>query len=164
MQASGKTVASHLTHNDIDRIRVLIRELVIKSLVPYVEKQLRLTSEIVTNRKSRSLFSGAKRWFGSTKGGSGGGATSVVYSKEAPELQVRRLADLYFMMKLWKPAYNYYYIAKKDFMSDEAWPYYASAVECAALSMFMLSSTEPGNIIININIIIRRPEVEKLHK
>lgn len=48
------------------------------------------------------------------------------------------------MMKLWKPAYNYYYIAKKDFQSDEAWPYYASAVECAALSMFMLSSTEPG--------------------
>ena len=59
-------------------------------------------------------------------------------------LQVRRIADLYFMMKLWKPAYNYYYIAKKDFQSDEAWPYYASAVECAALSMFMLSSVEPG--------------------
>ena len=50
------------------------------------------------------------------------------------------------MMKLWKPAYNYYYIAKKDFQSDEAWPYYASAVECAALAMFMLSSTEPGEI------------------
>ena len=30
------------------------------------------------------------------------------------------MADLYFMMKLWKPAYNYYYIAKKDFLSDEA--------------------------------------------
>ena len=57
---------------------------------------------------------------------------------------MRRIADLYFMMKLWKPAYNYYYIAKKDFQSDEAWPYYASAVECAALAMFMLSSTEPG--------------------
>ena len=60
---------------------------------------------------------------------------------------MRRIADLYFMMKLWKPAYNYYYIAKKDFQSDEAWPYYASAVECAALAMFMLSSTEPGEII-----------------
>ena len=51
------------------------------------------------------------------------------------------------MMKLWKPAYNYYYIAKKDFQSDEAWPYYASAVECAALAMFMLSSTEPGEAV-----------------
>jgi len=108
-----------------------------------VEKQLRLLAEIVTNRKSRSLFSGAKRWFGSNKPNSAGG-TSVVYSKEAPELQVRKLADLYFLLKLYKPAYNYFYIAKKDFLSDEAWPYYAAAVELAALAMFMLGSSEPG--------------------
>ena len=48
--------------------------------------------EVVTNRKSRSLFSGAKRWFGGSqnKGGAGGGAagvSSVIYGKEAPELQ-----------------------------------------------------------------------------
>ena len=30
-------------------------------------------------------------------------------------LKVRKLADLYFMMKMYKSAYNYYYIAKKDF-------------------------------------------------
>ena len=66
---------------------------------------------------------------------------------------MRRIADLYFMMKLWKPAYNYYYIAKKDFQSDEAWPYYASAVECAALAMFMLSSTEPGEIMQSIRFV-----------
>ena len=87
LQASMKTVANFLSANDLDRIKIFIREFVIKSLIPYVEKQLRLTSEIVTNRKSRSLFSGAKRWFGANKPASGGG-TSVVYSKEAPELQV----------------------------------------------------------------------------
>ena len=86
--ASSKNVASHLTANDIDRIRIFMREFVIKSLIPYVEKQLRLTAEIVTNRKSRSLFSGAKRWFGSNKP-AGSAGTSVVYSREAPELQVR---------------------------------------------------------------------------
>ena len=53
-----KTVANFLSANDLDRIKIFIREFVIKSLIPYVEKQLRLTSEIVTNRKSRSLFSG----------------------------------------------------------------------------------------------------------
>jgi len=142
-QATPKSVATLLTANDIDRIRIFTRELTIKCLIPYVEKQLRLLAEIVTNRKSRSLFSGAKRWFGSNKPNSAGG-TSVVYSKEAPELQVRKLADLYFLMKLYKPAYNYFYIAKKDFLSDEAWPYYAAAVELAALAMFMLSSTDPG--------------------
>ena len=50
-------------------------------------------------------------------------------------------------MKLYKPAYNYYYIAKKDFLSDEAWPYYAASVELAALSMFMLSNIDPGQYL-----------------
>ena len=27
---------------------------------------------------------------------------------------------------------------------EQAWPYYAAAAELAALSMFMLSSTDPG--------------------
>ena len=81
-------MATLLTGNDIDRIRIFIREFAIKSLIPYVEKQLKFTSEIVTNRKSRSLFSGAKRWFGSNKP-AGSAGTSVVYSREAPELQVR---------------------------------------------------------------------------
>ena len=48
--------------------------------------------EVVTNRKSRSLFSGAKRWFGGSQNKGGGaagaaGVSSVIYGKEAPELQ-----------------------------------------------------------------------------
>ena len=86
----------------------------IKGLVPHVEKQMRLLNEIVTNRKSRSLFSGAKRWFGQNKPGAASG-TSVVYSREAPELQTRKLADFYFMMKLFKNAYTCYHSCKKDF-------------------------------------------------
>ena len=69
---------------------------VIKCLIPHVERQLRMLHEVVTNRKSRSLFSGAKRWFGGSQnkgGGAAGGAagvSSVIYGKEAPELQGRR--------------------------------------------------------------------------
>ena len=44
----------------------------------------------MTNRKSRSLFSGAKRWFGQGKPGVATG-TSVIYGREAPELQLRKL-------------------------------------------------------------------------
>ena len=66
---------------------------VIKCLIPHVERQLRTLHEVVTNRKSRSLFSGAKRWFGGSQNKGGGGAagaagvSSVIYGKEAPELQ-----------------------------------------------------------------------------
>ena len=99
-----------------------------------------LAQEVATSRKSsRGIFSGAKMWFGGTRpvGGTAGG-TSVVYGREAPELQGRRLADLYFLMRMYKPAYNFAYICKKDFQADEAWPYYASAVELAALHVHAL--------------------------
>ena len=89
-QASPSSVAQHLNANDVDRIRLFMRDLVIKGVVPYAEKQLKQLNELVTNRKSRSLFSGAKRWFGTNKPNVVGGGTSVVYSKEAPELQVER--------------------------------------------------------------------------
>ena len=39
--------------NDIDRVRMLIRDLTIKALIPWVEKQLKHLHEVVTNRKSR---------------------------------------------------------------------------------------------------------------
>ena len=39
--------------NDIDRVRLLVRDLTIKALIPWVEKQLKLLHEVVTNRKSR---------------------------------------------------------------------------------------------------------------
>ena len=32
---------------------------------------------------------------------------------------MRKLADLYFLMRMYKPAYNYAYISKKDFQTDE---------------------------------------------
>jgi len=142
-QATAESIAVHLGAKDLDGIRVMMREIVLKSVVPFVEKQIKQLKEVVDNRKSRSLFSGAKRWFGGNKPSSGVG-TSVVYNKDAPELQVRKLADLYFMMKMYKSAYNYYYISKKDFQTDEAWPYYAPAVELTALAMFMLAGSDTG--------------------
>lgn len=36
----------------------------IRGLIPHVERQMRMFNDIVSNRKTRSLFSGAKRWFG----------------------------------------------------------------------------------------------------
>ena len=152
-----------LNSNDIDRIRAFIKEFVIKGLIPYLEKQMRTLQEIVTNRKSRSLFSGAKKWFsgaaasagnktgagsllGSTAGsGMTGGGTSVIYAREAPELQMRRLGDIYFMLKLYKLAYSSYHTAKRDFQSDEVWNYYAGAAEMAALSQFMQGITNQSD-------------------
>jgi hypothetical protein len=59
------------------------------------------------------------------------------YSNDAPELQLRRLGDLCFMFGHYTLAFQAYHSAKRDFNADQAWLYYAGALEMAALSAFM---------------------------
>lgn len=59
------------------------------------------------------------------------------YHPESPQLQIRRLGDLAFLLGHYELAYNSYHSAKKDFESDQAWLHYAGATEMAALSVFL---------------------------
>jgi len=51
----------------------------------------------------------------------------------------RKLADLYFLFGNYAGAYQYYHQLKKDFQADQAWVHYASTLEMAALSHFMMT-------------------------
>ncbi|CAG5099865.1 Similar to TRAPPC8: Trafficking protein particle complex subunit 8 (Homo sapiens) [Cotesia congregata] len=140
----SRPIAQHgarLSTQDLERIRSLVTEFCIKSLLPYVEKQIGLLNDVISNKKgvSRSLFSATKRWFGTSKPGAPGSAPSnaVIYSLESSELQLRRLGDLCFMFGHYTLAYQAYHSAKRDFAADQAWLYYAGALEMAALSAFM---------------------------
>ncbi|XP_015112086.1 trafficking protein particle complex subunit 8 [Diachasma alloeum] len=132
---------ARLSTQDLDRIRSLISEFCLKSLLPYVEKQINLLNDVISNKKgvSRSLFSATKRWFGTNKPGAAGSTptNAVIYTTESPELQLRRLGDLCFMFGHYTLAYQAYHSAKRDFAADQAWLYYAGALEMAALSAFM---------------------------
>ena len=104
--------------------------------------QVRVLTEVVTNRsRSKSLLSATRRWLGGSKNPSTA-ATTVLYSSEATELQTRRLADLAFMFAMYDVAYNNYHTAKNDFKSDQAWLYFAGAQEMASLALFMQGSTD----------------------
>lgn len=54
---------------------------------------------------------------------------------------MRRLGDLAFLLGLYELAYTSYHTAKKDFEADQAWLHHAGALEMAALSAFLQSST-----------------------
>lgn len=60
-----------LSTQDLERLRALITEFCLKSLLPYVEKQIGLLNDVISNKKgvSRSLFSATRRWFGTNKPG-----------------------------------------------------------------------------------------------
>ena len=62
---------TRLSSDDLERLRTMITEFCFKSLLPYVERQIGLLNEVISNKKgvSRSLFSATKRWFGTSKPG-----------------------------------------------------------------------------------------------
>lgn len=59
------------------------------------------------------------------------------YTTDCPELQLRRLGDLWFMCRQWQRAFDTYHTAKREFYADSAWLCYAGALEMAAISAFM---------------------------
>ncbi|KAI8438482.1 hypothetical protein MSG28_010978, partial [Choristoneura fumiferana] len=124
---------------DVESIKKFTQEYALKALLPFVEKQISQLSEVVANRKgvSRSLLSATKRWFGTGKGGNTTGNNTVIYSNDCPELQLRRLGDLWFLCGQWQRAFDTYHTAKREFYADSAWLCYAGALEMAAVSAFM---------------------------
>lgn len=124
---------------DVDNLKHFIQDYTIRSLIPYVEKQIAVLNDTVANKKgvSRSLLSATKRWFVTNKPGVNNSQNVVVYTSDSIELQTRKLGDLYFMFGNYGMAFQAYHQAKRDFNVDSAWQYYAGALEMAALSAFL---------------------------
>ncbi|XP_067086412.1 trafficking protein particle complex subunit 8 isoform X2 [Osmerus mordax] len=143
----GTSHGACLTLNDHDRIRQFVQEFTSRGLLPHVEKNIRQLNDQLVSRKglSRSLFSATKKWFGSGKAPEKSiselkNTSGLLYPAEAPELQIRKMADLCFLVQHYELAYSCYHTAKKDFLSDQAMLYAAGALEMAAVSAFL----QPG--------------------
>nr|XP_046247122.1 trafficking protein particle complex subunit 8 isoform X2 [Scatophagus argus] len=133
-----------LTLNDHDHIRQFIQEFTFRGLLPHIEKNIRQLNDQLVSRKglSRSLFTATKKWFGGGKVpektiSEPKSTCGLLYPPEAPELQIRKMADLCFLVQHYELAYSCYHTAKKDFLSDQAMLYAAGALEMAAVSAFL---------------------------
>nr|XP_054772074.1 trafficking protein particle complex subunit 8-like [Lytechinus pictus] len=142
---SSTTHGAHLTLSDHDRLRIFIHEFVVRGLLPYVERMIRTLTEQLASRKGiqRSLFNVTKKLFMGNKQNEKVLSAPVTdsspkYLRESPEIQMRRRADLAFMVQMYEMAYTSYHTAKGDFGNDQAWMHYAGSLEFAAISAFML--------------------------
>lgn len=137
-----KIYGAYLDENDHNNIRDLTKHFVSRSLIPYIESQIQSLNESVTNKKgvSRSLLSATKRWFSTNKPTAAAVPATVIYTNDSPELQTRRLADLYMILGAWSLAFPLYQTAKRDFSADNAWMLYSGAIEMAAICALMCPS------------------------
>ncbi|XP_050313805.1 trafficking protein particle complex subunit 8 isoform X2 [Anthonomus grandis grandis] len=135
---------SCLSVEDIEHVKTMIYEFTVSCLVPYIEQQIAFLNDSVANKKgvSKSLFSATKRWFSTNKPVSSPSTVNhLVYLPDSSEVQIRKLGDLYFMFENYSLAFQMYHTAKRDYNTDQAWLFYAGALEMAALSAFLANES-----------------------
>uniref|UniRef100_A0A671Y476 Trafficking protein particle complex subunit 8 n=1 Tax=Sparus aurata TaxID=8175 RepID=A0A671Y476_SPAAU len=124
-----------LTLNDHDHIRQFIQEFTFRGLLPHIEKNIRQLNDQVKTLILKIWEMPPKHFCSCPEYPKT--MTSSWYPPEAPELQIRKMADLCFLVQHYELAYSCYHTAKKDFLSDQAMLYAAGALEMAAVSAFL---------------------------
>jgi len=142
----------YIFESDATAIRTFIREMIIQSVVPTMERNISVWNDQVASKRkgiSGRFMSLSKRWagFGSSSrnpssGGGGSGSPNYdaqgFYGAESPEAVMRKLADYAFMLRDWKLAMSTYDILRSDFSNDKAWKYHAAANEMAAYALLIM--------------------------
>ncbi|OKL57695.1 hypothetical protein UA08_06969 [Talaromyces atroroseus] len=147
------TGVNYLSESDVTAIKSLVRELVVQSVIPFMENKVALWNDQVASRRrgiSGRFMSMSRRWagFGSssrstTSSGPAGGMTgnyntlNGFYKHDAPEAILRKLADFAFMLRDYKLAASTYDLVRSDYANDKAWRYHAGAHEMCAMSTLL---------------------------
>ncbi|ORY24398.1 ER-golgi trafficking TRAPP I complex 85 kDa subunit-domain-containing protein [Naematelia encephala] len=156
--ARRKLYGAKLTGEDTQRLVALVRELVVQSLVPWMEARIREWNEVwQTNRRGITgrLFGAGRKLFGSRPSSpapngvqAGYNMAKGYYPVTSVEALTRRLGDFAFMLRDYRFASTVYDSLRRDAAQDRAWRWAAAATEMYGLSQllsnpYFLPSTPP---------------------
>merc|ERR1711892_962270 len=124
---------------DQDNIRTFVKDLLVKAVIPHMEREGFKLHEIIQNRKAlhRSLFSATRKLFGNNAKSS---QVSEKYA-ETVEVQIRKLADVQFLLQQYQKAAENYAYAKREMSNEQNWVEATSAAEMSAIAAFMSQSS-----------------------
>ncbi|KAI1309455.1 Trafficking protein particle complex subunit 8 [Halotydeus destructor] len=128
----------------VTSIEGMLKEFLVKAVIPWSERQLRLLNESVSLKKGvrKSIFNATKQLFAmssSTVNMKSPGAPGPIYTLESSEMQQRKIADLFMCLTLYELAHSAYYTAKKEFQIDGASLYFAGASEALGVASVLIN-------------------------
>jgi trafficking protein particle complex subunit 8 len=139
----------YIFESDATAIRTFVREMVLQSIIPTMERHVSVWNDQVASRRrgiAGRFMNLSRKWtFGAVSRSSTGGGSSMkdnydaagFFRAEAPEAIMRKLADFAFMLRDWKLAHSTYDLLRSDFNDAKAWKYHAGVNEMAAVSLLM---------------------------
>ena len=117
-----------------------LRQLIESSLVPFIDKQVKVLYDAVSARKG--IRKSLKQFLGMTGGQLVNssvvkGPVTFMYRLESEEMQQRKMADMVMSIGLYDLANRFYHSARDDFRADGACIYFAGASEMTAVTAFL---------------------------
>ncbi|KAJ4857488.1 ER-Golgi trafficking TRAPP I complex 85 kDa subunit domain-containing protein [Trichoderma breve] len=141
----------YIFESDATAIRTFIREMVMQSIIPTMERHATIWNDQVASKRkgiTGRFMSLSKRWTGfgtNSRSSSSGTSTSKdgydpsgFYRADTSEAIMRKLADFAFMLRDWRLAHSTYDLLRSDFSESKAWKYHAATNEMAALSLLLM--------------------------
>ncbi|KAK4054931.1 hypothetical protein OIV83_000855 [Microbotryomycetes sp. JL201] len=149
---ASKAYGAELSDDDVRALKIFVREMVVQSIIPWMERSIVVGAEqFAASKRSIGgrLFSAGRKYFGSATSSRSGSPVSAsgaqlgfnstrgFYPFTAQESQLRRVADLAFMLTDYKFAASVYESVSKDFRNDKAWRYFSSASRMVGLAQML---------------------------
>ncbi|KAI8328146.1 ER-golgi trafficking TRAPP I complex 85 kDa subunit-domain-containing protein [Chlamydoabsidia padenii] len=161
----------YLTADHIDKTKVMVKELISQSLVPFMERNIQHWNEQVASARrgiTGRLFGASRRLFGTNQSRNpspqsiqtipsngknlpAGVNSLVIYPYGAPEAQMRKLADYSFMLRDYKFAQVIYDTVRRDYATDKAYKYHAGTQEMIGVCFLMMNQPLTNKVDVDRN-------------
>ncbi|ORZ15022.1 ER-golgi trafficking TRAPP I complex 85 kDa subunit-domain-containing protein [Absidia repens] len=159
------------TVEHIDKTKIMVKELVTQSLIPFMERNIQHWNEQVASGRrglTGRLFGASRRLFGTNhsrnpsaqsiqtipahgKNVPSGTNSLIIYPYGAPEAQMRKLADFAFMLRDYKFAQVIYDTARRDYATDKAYKYHAGTQEMIGICFLMMNQPLANKVDVDRN-------------
>ncbi|KAI8096946.1 ER-golgi trafficking TRAPP I complex 85 kDa subunit-domain-containing protein [Halteromyces radiatus] len=171
LATSSIEYGQYLTMDHIEKTKIMVKELVTQSMIPFMERNIQHWNEqVAAGRRGLTgrLFGASRRLFGTSNSRNpssqsiqtipsysrnlpAGTNTLTIYPYGAPEAQMRKLADYAFMLRDYKFAQIIYDTVRRDYATDKAYKYHAGTQEMIGICFLMMNQPLTSKVDVDRN-------------